>query len=69
MSNDTVTMEKILKAKEEMDKIPVGMFTGMKVIESHFLEPMEVIIVVGSEYARKMREQIENKAGLYTPES
>lgn len=69
MSNDTMTIEKILKAKEEIDRIPVEMFSGMKVIESHFLEPMEVIIIVGSEYARKIREQIKNKAGLYTPES
>lgn len=55
-----ITVRDLNKFKNKLDTIPVQTFSGMKVIENSMLEPMEVIIVVGSEYMKKIKLQEAN---------
>jgi hypothetical protein len=54
---DRTSLDEMLKAKAEIDKVPVAQFAGFKVIENPMLEPMEVLICVGSEYMNLLKAQ------------
>lgn len=50
-------MDDIIEASERIDALPVNSFMGMKVIENPLLEPNEIVIIVGSQAMRKIKEQ------------